>query len=92
MLDRKDNIMKNIAFTYDSRMDGEQGEACMTVMVDDERAAEIKAAFDAKSKSGTDVAAIIRRSDAEHLCYACERLRGRHYIDNSIKMVEVKEV
>lgn len=28
--------MKNITFTYDSWMDGEQGEACMTVMVDDE--------------------------------------------------------
>ena len=42
--------MKNITFTYDSWMDGEQGEACMTVMVNDERAEMLDAAFNAPAK------------------------------------------
>ena len=50
LLDRKDNIMKNITFTYDGWMDGEQGEACMTVMVDDERAEMLDVAFNAPAK------------------------------------------
>ena len=53
LLDRKDNIMKNITFTYDGWMDGEQGEACMTVMVDDERAEMLDAAFNAPAKLPT---------------------------------------
>lgn len=76
--------MKNITFTYDSWMDGEQGEACMTVMVDDERAEMLDAAFNAPAK--------LPKTKAARLCNACECIRGREYVSGSIKTVEVKEV
>ena len=78
--------MKNITFTYDGWMDGEQGEACMTVMVDDERAEMLDAAFNPKTK------VLILKDQAERLCNACECIRGREYASGSIKTVEVKEV
>ena len=54
--------MKNITFTYDGWMDGEQGEACMTVMVDDERAEMLDAAFNAPAKLPQDQGAHSQRS------------------------------
>ena len=83
--------MKNITFTYDSWMDGEQGEARMTVMVNDERAEMLDAAFNAPAKlSKTKV--LILKNKAARLCNACECIRGREYVSGSIKTVEVKEV
>lgn len=38
--------MKNVIFTYDSRVKGEEGETCMNILMDDDRAAAIKAAYD----------------------------------------------
>lgn len=38
--------MKNVIFTYDSRAKGEEGEASMTILLDDDRAAVVKAAYD----------------------------------------------
>lgn len=90
LLDRKDNIMKNITFTYDGWMDGEQGEACMTVMVDDERAAAVKAAYDNRQGS-SEIEDILLRCKVDDLCAACEALRGRKYLRNSIKCVEIEE-
>ena len=37
--------MKNVIFTYDSRVKGEEGETCMNILLDDDRAAAIKAAY-----------------------------------------------
>ena len=90
LLDRKDNIMKNITFTYDSWMDGEQGEACMTVLMDDDRAAAVKAAYDNRQGS-SEIEDILLRCKVDDLCAACEALRGRKYLRNSIKCVEIKE-
>ena len=91
LLDRKDNIMKNITFTYDGWMDGEQGEACMTVMVDDERAEMLDAAFNAPAKL-PKTKVLILKDQTERLCNACECIRGREYASGSIKTVEVEEV
>lgn len=90
LLDRKDNIMKNITFTYDGWMDGEQGEACMTVMMDDDRAAAVKAAYDNRQGS-SEIEDILLRCKVDDLCAACEALRGRKYLRNSIKCVEIEE-
>ena len=38
--------MKYVIFTYDIRMKGKEDEACMTVLLDDDRAAVVKAAYD----------------------------------------------
>ena len=89
LLDRKDNIMKNITFTYDGWMDGEQGEACMTVMVDDERAEMLDAAFNAPAKL-PKTKVLILKDQTERLCNACECIRGREYASGSIKTVEVR--
>ena len=61
--------MKNVIFTYDSRVKGEEGETCMNILMDDDRAAAIK----------------------DELCAACEALRGRKYLRNSIKCVKIEE-
>lgn len=90
LLDRKDNIMKNITFTYDGWMDGEQGEACMTVLMDDDRAAAVKAAYDNRQGS-SEIEDILLRCKVDDLCAACEALRGRKYLRNSIKCVEIEE-
>lgn len=90
LLDRKNNIMKNITFTYDGWMDGEQGEACMTVLMDDDRAAAVKAAYDNRQGS-SEIEDILLRCKVDDLCAACEALRGRKYLRNSIKCVEIEE-
>ncbi len=79
--------MKNVIFTYDTIQNGESGEACASILMDDDRAAEIKAAFASKSP---DV--YLLRERANGFCWGCEHLRGRKYVDNSIKSVENKEV
>ena len=43
--------MKYVIFTYDIRMKGEEDEACMTVLLDDDRAAVVKAAYDNRQGS-----------------------------------------
>ena len=83
LLDRKDNIMKNITFTYDGWMDGEQ--------VDDERAEMLDAAFNAPAKL-PKTKVLILKDQTERLCNACVCIRGREYASGSIKTVEVKEV
>lgn len=83
--------MKNVTFTYDTKQDGEIGEACMTIMVNDERAAQIDAAFhNPEALSKTKV--LIFKDQAERFCDACECFRGREYVGGSIKCVEVEEV
>ena len=79
--------MKNVIFTYDSILNGECGEACASILMDDDRAAEIKAAFASKSLDG-----YLLRERANGFCWGCEHLRGRKYVDDSIKSVDVKEV
>lgn len=37
--------MKNVTFTYNAIEDGMEGEACLTLMLEDDRAAKIKAAL-----------------------------------------------
>lgn len=83
--------MKNVIFTYDSRMKGEEGEACMTVLLDDTRAAAVKAVYDNRQRN-SEIEDILLRCKVDDLCAACEALRGRKYIHNSIKCVEVEEV
>ena len=82
--------MKNVIFTYDTIQNGERGEACAMVLVDDDKAAEIKVAFDAPAAMPS-AKRIILREQANGFCWGCEHLRGRKYVDDSIKAVEVKE-
>ena len=78
--------MKNVIFTYDTIQNGERGEACAMILVEDDKAAEIKAAFASGSMEGHFI-----RERANGFCWGCEHLRGRGYVENSIKSVEVKE-
>lgn len=43
--------MKCAVFTYNIRMKGEEGKASMTVLMDDDRAAAVKAACDNRQGS-----------------------------------------
>lgn len=40
--------MKNVIFTYDTIQNGERGEACATILVDDAQAWALQAAFSGK--------------------------------------------
>lgn len=79
--------MKNVIFTYDTIQNSESGEACASILMNDDRAEEIKAAFASKSPDG-----YLIRERANGFCWGCEHLRGRKYVDDSIKSVDVKEV
>jgi hypothetical protein len=67
--------MKNVIFTYDSRAKGEEGEASMTILLDDDRAAVVKAAYDNRQGS-SEIEDILLRCKVDDLCAACEALRG----------------
>lgn len=67
--------MKNVIFTYDSRAKGEEGEASMTILLDDDRAAVVKAAYDNRQGS-SEIEDILLRCKVNDLCAACEALRG----------------
>ena len=82
--------MKYVIFTYDIRMKGKEDEACMTVLLDDDRAAVVKAAYDNRQGS-SEIEDILLRCKVDDLCAACEALRGRKYLRNSIKCVEIEE-
>jgi hypothetical protein len=56
--------MKNVIFTYDSRAKGEEGEACMTILLDDDRAAVVKAAYDNRQGS-SEIEDILLRCKVE---------------------------
>lgn len=82
--------MKNVTFTYDIRTKGEEGEASVTILLDDDRAAVVKAAYDNRQGS-SEIEDILLRCKVDDLCAACEALRGRKYLRNSIKCVEIEE-
>lgn len=82
--------MKYVIFTYDIRMKGKEDEAYMTVLLDDDRAAVVKAAYDNRQRS-SEIEDILLRCKVDDLCAACEALRGRKYLRNSIKRVEIEE-
>ena len=82
--------MKYAIFTYNIRMKGEEGKACMTVLMDNDRAAAVKAAYDNRQGS-SEIEDILLRCKVDDLCAACEALRGRKYLRNSIKCVEIEE-
>lgn len=82
--------MKYVIFTYDIRMKGEEGEASVTILLDDDRAAVVKAAYDNRQGS-SEIEDILLRCKVDDLCAACEALRGRKYLRNSIKCVETEE-
>ena len=67
--------MKNVIFTYDTIQNGERGEACAMILVEDAQA----------------WAGYFLRERGIGFCWSCEHLRGRGYVENSIKSVEVKE-
>ena len=73
--------MKYVIFTYDIRMKGKEDEACMTVLL---------AAYDNRQGS-SEIEDILLRCKVDDLCAACEALRGRKYLRNSIKCVEIEE-
>lgn len=83
--------MKYVIFTYDIRMKGKEDEACMTVLLDDDRAAVVKAAYDNRQGS-SEIEDILLRCKVDDLCAASETLRGRRYVHDSIKTVEIREV
>ena len=67
------------------KKNGETGEACAEIVLEDEGAEQIKAAL---APNGD----LLRRLKAEGFCRSCEYLRGRMYVENSLKSAEVKEV
>ena len=60
------------------------------VLLDDDRAAVVKAAYDNRQGS-SEIEDILLRCKVDDLCAACEALRGRKYLRNSIKCVEIEE-
>lgn len=59
--------MKYAIFTYSIRMKGEEGKACMTVLMDDDRAAAVKAAYDNRQGS-SEIEDILLRCKVEMTC------------------------
>lgn len=83
--------MKNLTVTYDTLQNGESGEACVSIPMDDEQAERIKAAFDGSVVISKREAFDLRDAVSGFVKF-CERARGREYVSDSIKTVEVKEV
>ena len=83
-------MKKHVIFTYDIRAKGEEGEASVTILLDDDRAAVVKAAYDNR-QGRSEIEDILLRCKVDDLCAACEALRGRKYLRNSIKRVEIEE-
>ena len=53
------------------------------------RAAVVKVAYDNRQGS-SEIEDILLRCKVDDLCAACEALRGRKYLRNSIKCVEIE--
>lgn len=83
--------MKNLTVTYDTLQNGESGEACVSIPMDDEQAERIKAAFDGSVVISKREAFDLRDAVSGFVKF-CEHARGREYVPDSIKTVEVKEV
>lgn len=83
--------MKNLTITYDTMQNGEVGEACVLIPMEDAQANKIKAAFE-KSELLSKREAYDLRDAVNGFVKYCERARGREYMSDSIKTVEVKEV
>lgn len=83
--------MKNLTITYDTLQNGEVGEACVFIPMEDAQANKIKAAFE-KSELLSKREAYDLRDTVSGFVKYCERARGREYMSDSIKTVEVKEV
>lgn len=83
--------MKNLTITYGTMQNGEVGEACVFIPMEDAQANKIKAAFE-KSELLSKREAYDLRDAVNGFVKYCERARGREYMSDSIKTVEVKEV
>jgi hypothetical protein len=83
--------MKSVIFTYTSRARGQEGEASTNILLEDAQAAAVKAAYDNR-KGSSEISDILLRVKVDDLCAASETLRGRRYVHDSIKTVEVREV
>lgn len=83
--------MKNLTITYDALQNGEVGEACVFIPMEDAQANKIKAAFEKSELLSKREAYDLRDAVSGFVKY-CERARGREYMSDSIKTVEVKEV
>ena len=83
--------MKNLTITYDTMQNGEVGEACVFIPMEDAQANKIKAVFE-KSELLSKREAYDLRDAVNGFVKYCERARGREYMSDSIKTVEVKEV
>ena len=71
--------MKYAVFTYNIRMKGEEGKACMTVLMDDDRAAAVKSAYD--NRQGiSEIEDILLRCKVDDLCAACEAPSQQHQV------------
>lgn len=80
--------MKNVIFTYGTIQNGERSEACAMILVEDAQAWALQSAFSGKDNTK---ASYFLRERGIGFCWSCEHLRGRSYVENSIKSVEVKE-
>lgn len=83
--------MKNLTITYDTMQNGEVGEACVFIPMEDAQANKIKVAFEKSELLSRREAYDLRDAVSGFVKY-CERARGREYMSDSIKTVEVKEV
>lgn len=83
--------MKNLVITYDALQNGESGETCVSITMEDEQAEKIKAAFE-DSEILSKREAFDLRDAVNGFVKFCERARGREYVSDSIKAVEVREV
>lgn len=80
--------MKKVIFTYGTIQNGESSEACAMILVEDAQAWALQSAFSGKDNTK---ASCFLRERGIGFCWSCEHLRGRSYVENSIKSVEVKE-
>lgn len=83
-------VMVQILVPYIQKAkEGDVGEACASILLDDDRAEEIRAAFNENRKAA---ATYIMRERAIGFCWSCEHLRGRGFIEGSIKSVQVEDI
>ena len=80
--------MKNVIFTYDTIQNGERGKACAMILVEDAPAGAHQ--YPISQKDNTKAGYFLRERGIG-FCWSCEHLRGRSYVENSIKSVVVKE-
>ena len=77
--------MKTIAVFYTAESDGKQGEAALDIEMQDETAEDL---IEAHGKPG---AYMVAECYVANMIALAEKLRGRRYVQGSIKTYRIKE-